>query len=96
MEKIAFEVWKNILQISNLVFWMLKAAKYLSCDFTFTFYFFFICTKLNWPFFHLSGIFTYEKMMDKVEIAICNIWFGENGRQSSEILNEIAPIALIA
>ena len=34
--------------------------------------------------------------MDKVEIAICNIWFGENGRQSSEILNEIAPIALIA
>ena len=38
---------KNILQISHLVFWMLQAAKYLIHDFTFTFPFFFICSKLN-------------------------------------------------
>ena len=63
-----------ILQISHLIFWMLHAANYLMCDFTFTFSFFFICSKLNWPLFHLSGLFAYKKMMDKVEIAIWNIW----------------------
>ena len=65
---------KNILQISHLIFWMLQAAKYLIHDFTFTFPFFFICSKLNWPLFHLSEIFACKKMMDKVEISIWNIW----------------------
>ena len=52
---------KNILHKPNLIFWMLQAAKYLIYDFTFTFSFFTICSKLNWPLFHLSGIFAYEK-----------------------------------
>ena len=38
---------KNILQISHLIFWMQQAAKYLIYDFTFTFSFFIICSKLN-------------------------------------------------
>ena len=41
---------KNILQISHLIFWMLRATKYLICDFTFT-SFLFIRSKLNWPLF---------------------------------------------
>ena len=51
----------NILHISHLPFWMLQAAKDLICDFTFTFSFFFICCKLNWPLFNLSGIFACGK-----------------------------------
>ena len=84
---------KNILQISQLIFQMLQVAKYLICDLTFTISFFFICSKLNWLLFHLSGIFAYEKKRLKFpsEIFEC----GENGRQSSEILNDIAPNALI-
>ena len=61
MGKTPLKSEKNILQIPHLVFWVLQAAKYLICDFTFTFSFFFICTKLNWLLFHLSGIFAYEK-----------------------------------
>ena len=80
---------KNILQISYLIFQMLQVAKYLICDLTFTISFFFICSKLNWLLFHLSGIFAYK---EKVEISIWNIWIW---RQSSEILNDIAPNALI-
>ena len=37
-----------------------------------------------------------QKMMDKVEISFWNIWMWENERQSSEILNDIASIALAA
>ena len=50
------------------------ATEYLSCDFTFTFSFFLIYSKLNWYLFHLSGIFACKKMIDKVEISIWNIW----------------------
>ena len=55
--------------------------------FTFTFSFIFIWSKLNWPPFHLSGIFACKQ----------NEIFGggENERQSSEILNDMALIALI-
>ena len=40
---------------------MLQAAKYLIYDFSFTFSFFFIWSKLNWPPFHLSRIFACEQ-----------------------------------
>ena len=60
-EKTLLKSEKNILQISHLIFWMLQAAKYLRCDFTFTFSFFFICSKLNWSLFHLSGIIACGK-----------------------------------
>ena len=73
-ENLLLKSEKNILQISHLVFWMPQAAKYLIHDFTFTFPFFFICSKLNWPLFHLSEIFARKKMMDKIEISIWNIW----------------------
>ena len=95
--KNASKVWKNIFQISHLIFWLLQAAKYLIYDFTFTFSFFSICSKLNWPLFHLYGIFACKKkgwtrLIFPSEIFGC----GENERQSSEILNDIAPIALAA
>ena len=53
-EKTVIESETNILQISHLIFLMLQAAIYLICDFTFTFSFFFICSKLNWSLFQIS------------------------------------------
>ena len=61
-EKNASKVWTNILQLSHLFFWMMQAA------------FFFICPKLNWPLFHLSGIFACRKKNGQVKISIWNIW----------------------
>ena len=55
-------------------FWILQATKYLIYDFTLTFSFFFIWSKLNWALFHLSGIFGCKRMKDKVEISVWNIW----------------------
>ena len=52
---------KNVFQIFHLIFWMLQAAKYTIYDSTFTFSFFIIYSKLNWPLFHFSGIFAGKK-----------------------------------
>ena len=64
MGKTLLKSENNMLQISHLIFGMLQAAKYLICDFTFTFSFIFICSKLNWPLFYLSGIFACRKNDD--------------------------------
>ena len=73
--KLLLKSEENILQISHLLFWMLQAAKYLIYDFTFTFSFLFICSRLNWALFHLSGIFACER--NDGQISIWNIWMPE-------------------
>ena len=86
---------KNILQISHLIFWMLRATKYLICDFNFT-SFLFIRSKLNWPLFSfIWNICTRKKLWTRLKLPSEIFGCGENGRQSSKILNDIAPIAPI-
>ena len=57
------EVWNNDSPNISPIFWMLRAVKYLS-EFSFTFPFFSI---------YLKYLDT-NKMMDKVEISVWNIW----------------------
>ena len=60
-EKRFLSLKNNFSKYPASFFWMLQGAKYLICDFTFTFSFTFICSKLNWPLFYLSGIFACRK-----------------------------------
>ena len=71
---------------------MLQAAKYLIYDFTFTFSFLFICSRLNWALFNLSGIFACERNDGQDwNFHLKYLDVEKNERQSSEILNDIAP-----